>query len=91
MIFDSKAVINKIGTETTINICPEMYTNWSLHGYFSRYGNVSLESNQANVCQFYLSIGDCNKKVLDANYCLVPIETKTYKLYKIKDEGLAVK
>jgi 4-amino-4-deoxy-L-arabinose transferase-like glycosyltransferase len=91
LIFDSKAVIKQVGRETTINICPEMRPNWSLHGYFSRYGNVSLESNQENVCQFYLSIGDCNKKVLDANYYLVPIETKTYKLYKIKDEGLAVK
>jgi hypothetical protein len=91
MIFDSKAVINKIGTETTINICPEIYTNWSLHGYFSRYGNVSLESNQANVCQFYLSIGDCNKTVLDAKYELVPLETIRYKLYRIKDESLAIK
>lgn len=86
MIFDSKAVINKIGTETTINICPEMYTNWSLHGYFSRYGNISLESNQANVCEYYLSIDDCNKKLLDTNYYFVPTETKRFKLYKIKEK-----
>jgi hypothetical protein len=68
-----------------------MRPNWSLHGYFSRYGNVSLESNQENVCQFYLTTGDCNETILDANYYLVPIETKKYKLYKIKDESIAAK
>jgi 4-amino-4-deoxy-L-arabinose transferase-like glycosyltransferase len=86
IIHDVKAVINIVGKDNTINICPEMYPIWNLHGYFARYGNISLESNQNNICQYYLSLGDCNKKLLENNYDLVPIETKEYKLYKLKEK-----
>lgn len=85
MIYDCKAVITIVGRDNTINICPNMYSIWSLHGYFSRYGNVSLESNQNNICQYYLTLDDCNKEVLENNYDLVPIETEKYKLYKLRE------
>jgi 4-amino-4-deoxy-L-arabinose transferase-like glycosyltransferase len=85
MIYDSKAVITIVGRDNTINICPNMYSIWSLHGYFSRYGNVSLESNQNIICQYYLTLDDCNNEVLENNYDLLPIGTKNYKLYKLKE------
>jgi len=84
MIYDSKAVINVVGKNTTINVCPNMYVMWSLYGYFSRYGNVSLDTDQKNVCQYYLSVGDCNIQQLSENYDLVTLETKEYILYKRK-------
>ena len=34
-------VIAEVGKNTTINICADMFTNWSLHSYYARYGNVS--------------------------------------------------
>ena len=82
LITDSKAIISTVGENTTINICPSMYGIWSLHGYFSRYGNVSLDRNQDNICLYYLSFEGCNNEYLDKNYALVPIKTKKYKLYK---------
>ncbi len=85
MIHDSKAVINTIGKDITINICPSMYSNWSLHGYFSRYGNVSLDPKKENARHYYLSNGDCNKEVVENNYDVVPIETKKFKLYRLKN------
>jgi len=64
LIYDSKIIIKEIGKDITLNICEELRSNYSLHGYFSRYGNVSLESNPNNVCQYYLSVGDCKKQYL---------------------------
>jgi 4-amino-4-deoxy-L-arabinose transferase-like glycosyltransferase len=84
-ITDCKAIIKTIGYNTTINICPEMYSNWGLHGYFSRYGNISLENNQNNISQYYLSDNTCNKEYLKNNYDLVNINTVKYKLYKLKN------
>jgi 4-amino-4-deoxy-L-arabinose transferase-like glycosyltransferase len=82
MILDCKSVIDIVGRNTTINICQEMYSLWNLHGYMSRYGNVSLDANQNNVHQYYLSIENCNKQFLEGRYVLVPIKTNKYKLYK---------
>ena len=62
-----------------------MFSIWNLHGYFSRYGNLSLDCNQKNVCQYYLSLDDCNKDVLEKDYYIVPIETEKYKLYQLKE------
>ena len=86
MIYDSKAVINTVGKGAIINICPNIRSIWNLHRYFSRYGNVSLDYNQKNVCQYSLSSGDCNKKILEKKYDRVPIETSKYKLYKLKEK-----
>lgn len=84
IIKDTKAVIRFIGEDVSINICPDMYYNWSLHGYFSRYGNVSLIQDKKNNCQYYLSVENCNKKFLNENYKLMPAETEKYKLYRKK-------
>lgn len=90
LIYDSKIIINEIGKDNTINICQELRTNYSLHGYFSRFGNVSLESSPKNVCQYYLSLGDCNKAILESNYNLISLKTRKYKLYKIKNDQTTV-
>ena len=84
MVYDSKMVIDVVGTNNIINICPNMFSNWSLHAYFSRYGNVSLDKNQKNIFKYYLSSGNCSKGYLNKNYDLIPIKMKKYKLYKLK-------
>ena len=84
MIFASKAIIEVVGKNTTINICSEIASHWSLHGYLSRYGNVSLDKNQNHICQYYLSLGDCNKNRIKKEYNLLPIKMKRYKLYRMK-------
>jgi len=85
MILDSKVIIDIVGRNTTINICPEMYSMWSLHGYMSRYGNVSLDSNINNIHKYYLTIGDLNNNFTDDNYDFIPLKTIKYKLYKKKE------
>jgi 4-amino-4-deoxy-L-arabinose transferase-like glycosyltransferase len=83
-VLASKAIIDIVGRNTTINICPEMYIIWSLHGYMSRYGNISLDENQNNKHQYYLSLENCNRQLLEDKYDLIPLKTKKYKLFKRK-------
>lgn len=85
MIHDSKAVVDVVGKNTKITICTEMHAIWSLHGYLSRYGNVSLDKNYANLHQYFLSKDGCIPPEIKNQYDLVPLETKVYQLFKRKN------
>lgn len=87
MINDCKEIINTVGKDINIGICPNMASIWALHGYFSRYGNVSLDPNQENVYKYYLSLKNCNQEILESNYDPVNIVTKKIKLYKLKTKN----
>ncbi|MBN1988177.1 MAG: glycosyltransferase family 39 protein [Bacteroidales bacterium] len=82
MINDCKAIIGVTGEDTTIGICPDMYGIWSLHGYFSRYGNVSLDYGEDGNHQYFISLNGCGDEFIKKNYSLVELDTKEYKLYK---------
>jgi 4-amino-4-deoxy-L-arabinose transferase-like glycosyltransferase len=86
IITDCRTVITVVGKNSTINICPELYRKWSLHGYFARYGNVSLEKDEHHICQYYLSSDECNREYSLDQYELVPIHTTKYMLYKRKKQ-----
>lgn len=85
MIQDSKAVINIVGENEVIGICPSIHSNWSLHGYFSRYGNVSLNKNQNILHPYYISTKDCHNEIITNNYKIVPLETNIFKLHELKN------
>ncbi len=89
MIYDVKTIIDVVGKDNTVNICPNMRQLWSLHGYFSRYGNVSLQvmsqaTENTTICEYYVAVKACNKAYLDSKYDIVPIPVKEYQLYKRK-------
>ncbi len=86
MIKITKEVVELVGKNHTINICPEMYSIWSLHAYFSRYGNVSLDKNELNKHEYFLSLEDCNESNLINNYTRIPSQLKKYKLYRLNTE-----
>lgn len=52
MIYEFTPLIPK---NSTIGIKPELYYDWSLHGYFARYANISLDADTANKHPFYFS------------------------------------
>ncbi len=85
MIQDVKAIIVVTGKNVTINVSPTIYSEWNLHGYFVRYGNVSLDKNPDHIYQYYLTINDSESQYLQAQYQLVSIKTEKYKLYKLKN------
>jgi len=40
---DISLIISELPSSSIINIPPEMFSDWSLHGYFARYKNISLD------------------------------------------------
>ncbi|MDR2980150.1 MAG: glycosyltransferase family 39 protein [Bacteroidales bacterium] len=48
------AVGGVIPKNQTIGISPDLHTDWSLHGYFFRYFNISLDWNQENTYEYRL-------------------------------------
>lgn len=54
MLKDIYTIIKIVPRNTTISISPELKNNWSLHGYFQRYGLISLDSDTINLHRFKL-------------------------------------
>jgi len=79
---DCYLVIGRVGKNRTLNICDEMLTNWSFHGYFARYGNISLDPDQKKRHEYYLATKDCGGPVLANHYVKERLATKRYQLYK---------
>ncbi len=65
--------IKIIPGNTTIGIHPKLWTDWSLHGYFGRYANISLDPEVRHPYEFYLVKNDFSNG------------TEEKKLEKIKD------
>lgn len=81
VIEDCKIITQEIGEGKTINICSDMFDDWSMHAYFMRYGNISLEQREEIKCQYLLMSNSCNVQPSN-NWRLVPVDTKKYKLYE---------
>lgn len=78
---DSKAIIQITGKNRTIAVCPKLYSDWSLHGYFARYGKLSLDPNLPPTAEYYLTTAGCKPDYPDKRYKLVPAATEKYQLY----------
>lgn len=79
----SYTTIKHIGKNKTINICPSMFTDWSLHGYFARNGNVSLDADTNKIHNFLLVKGNC-EGLEYSEYNELEIGLKEYKIFEKK-------
>lgn len=80
-ILDCYEVIDEIGTHQIVNLCPSMYTDWSLHGYYARYGNISLDVNINREHEYYLTKDTCENFSHD-KYKEVEIKLIEYSLFE---------
>jgi 4-amino-4-deoxy-L-arabinose transferase-like glycosyltransferase len=83
-IKDIYSIIEIIGDNSIISIEPKMQTDWSLHGYFARYANISLDANSHYDTQFFLIRKGSDNELL-LNYKKNPVHLNLYELYE-KDE-----
>lgn len=80
---DAYIVINHIGKDTEIDICKSQFNNWSKHGYYSRYGKITLLRESEKNAEFYLvSNDDC--KPNPEQYKKVNLEMMNHTLYQKK-------
>jgi len=82
LVVDSKIIINEIGEQVTIGLCPDLSSKWNLYGYFSRYGFVSLDPRYPLQYKYLLTKDECKKLTITKKYTPVKLNTKAYKLYK---------
>ena len=79
---DTKKIIKKVGNNTTIGLPPNLHNNWVLYAYFSRYGNVSLDSKPIQNHEYIINKKDNRKVTIKDTYQLLDINTKNITLYK---------
>ncbi|MCJ7498405.1 MAG: hypothetical protein MUO78_09795 [candidate division Zixibacteria bacterium] len=79
---DVYAVGKVIPGGAIISICPSMWEDWSLHGYFARYFDISLDPSDKEH-EYYLTDKSCDSS-LAKNYTKINLSTGIYDLYRIK-------
>lgn len=80
-IKDCKAIIAEISKNKTISVCKDTWSEWNLHGYFERYGNISLAVNKKDDRQFFIINNNCYNSQKDKIYFPSALKTIKYKLY----------
>jgi 4-amino-4-deoxy-L-arabinose transferase-like glycosyltransferase len=81
---DIYIIISELPSGSIINIPPEMFSDWILHGYFARYKNISLDPDLKNKREYVLIKREIYSDTLERNYEVVPLNTSVYKLLKRK-------
>ena len=81
---DCKKVIEYIGTDKTIDMCSAtQWDNWSKHGYYSRYGNITLNRQGENEQEYFIvNNGECEADT--AHYDKIELDLSIHTLYKRK-------
>ena len=77
-------ILSEIPQGSIININPDMFEDWSLHAYFARFKNVSLDPDLENNREYLLIKNEYNSDTLNSRYEMIKINTTEYKLYRKK-------
>ena len=83
-ISDTYSILTQIPQGTVINVNPVMYSDWSLHGYFARFKNISLDPDIKNNRDYLLIRNEDYSDTLNSNYNIVKLNTLNYQLFKKK-------
>lgn len=78
-IIDVKRIISTVSKNSTISIQPKLRTDWSLHGYFQRYGYVSLDSDTSKTHKYILMK---KKNSYNLNWKKESLNLNSYDLYE---------
>jgi len=79
-IKDVYTIIQVVPKGTIIAIQPDLRTDWSLHGYFQRYGNISLDTDTTTFHK-YILVKKMNLNSHLSKYRKVTIDLNIYDLY----------
>lgn len=80
-ISDIYKIINSVEKDSVISIEPQLYSDWSLHGYFQRYAGISLDYTNYKQHR-YLLVNKGHFENFMAKYKKIPIGSNLYDLYK---------
>ncbi len=81
MLLHDLSIIGKtLPNNTIVSTNSEIYYHWSLHAYFQRYFNISLEENSYR--HFLLLQKSCDKKAIPEDFSIIEIPTVKFDLYE---------
>jgi 4-amino-4-deoxy-L-arabinose transferase-like glycosyltransferase len=81
---DTSSVLLYIPDGSIVNIDPQMYEDWSLHGYFQRFKHISLDPAPENKRDYLLIKKEYYSDTLDLSYNLIKTNSVNYLLLKRK-------
>jgi 4-amino-4-deoxy-L-arabinose transferase-like glycosyltransferase len=83
-IEEIKLMLPELPKGTIINVSPVLYSDFSLHGYFFRFKNVSLDPENSNKREFLLLKRDEYSDTPESDYQSIGLKTKDYLLLRKK-------
>lgn len=81
---DTSSVLPYIPNGSIVNIDPQMYEDWSLHGYFERFKHISLDPAPDNKREYLLIKKEYYSDTLDLSYSIIKTNSVNYLLLKRK-------
>ncbi len=85
-ITDIQIILQELQEGCIININPDLRQDYSLHGYFYRFKNVSLDQDIKNKREYLLIKNENYSDTLKRNYDVVKINAVNYQLFKKKEQ-----
>jgi 4-amino-4-deoxy-L-arabinose transferase-like glycosyltransferase len=83
-IKDTYVILPEIPGGTVINIFPEMFEDWSLHAYYARFKNISLDPDSGNKREYLLIKKEFYTDSIFRGYENIKLNTVDYQLFKRK-------
>ena len=83
-ITDTYLIMPEIPKGTVINIAPGMYEDWSLHAYYGRFKNISLDAEPGNKREYLLIKNEYYSDTINSLYNNIKLNTIDYQLFKRK-------
>jgi hypothetical protein len=81
-IEDMRVITAELVENSTINILPDMYRDWSLHGYYGRYKNISLDPDLNNKHEYLLIKTSLYSDSIKIEFEKIELKTKEFELFK---------
>jgi 4-amino-4-deoxy-L-arabinose transferase-like glycosyltransferase len=81
---DMRVILVQLEEDSTINILPEMYEEWSLHAYYGRYKNISLDPDLNNRHEYLLIRTSLYSDTINNGFEKIDLKTKEYELFRRK-------
>jgi len=81
---DMRVILVQLKENSTINILPEMFEDWSLHAYYARYKNISLDPNLKNWHEYLLINTQLYSDTINKRFERIDLKTKEYELFRRK-------
>jgi hypothetical protein len=82
LLHDVHCILQKVPQHSIVSISPNIRYYWQQHGYFARYGYVSLDSDTTSGKQFLIVSDTADVGQFNEHYSRIPLETKFLTLYK---------